>query len=107
MATALLRTADNLVITLLRDDLPPNYAPPPGHVLVAESALPPGWQFAPPSAEQLAANESTTESEVLRAGLDTLQQIIDSNGTLTGAQLSNAVRFLARGVKRIVKDHYL
>lgn len=48
------------------------------------------------------ANEAATRAQV-KAHLSDLATISGSSGTLTGAQLSNAVRVLARGQRRLIR----
>jgi hypothetical protein len=48
------------------------------------------------------ANDLTMRAEVDQA-LDGLRQIANSSGTLTAAQLSNAVRLLARVLIRVIR----
>lgn len=42
---AIVRIADGRVVTFVRADLPPGFAPPEGCRLVRESDLPAGWQM--------------------------------------------------------------
>lgn len=53
-------------------------------------------------AEQAEAN-ALVVSDQLRSHIANLNSIIGSSGTLTTAQLSNAVRVLAQGQKRLIK----
>jgi hypothetical protein len=56
----------------------------------------------PAPVDPTVANLATIESGVTQHLAD-LATIANSSGTLTGAQLSNAVRVLARGQRRIVR----
>jgi hypothetical protein len=65
------------------------------------------WTVRPKTAGELAAqtadaNRATIEAAVTQH-LSDLAAIANSSGTLTGAQLSNAVRVLARGQRRILR----
>ena len=65
------------------------------------------WTVRPKTVDELAAqtaeaNRATIEAAVT-AHLSDLAAIANSSGTLTGAQLSNAVRVLARGQRRILR----
>jgi hypothetical protein len=65
------------------------------------------WTSRPWTADELAArtrdaNDLTMRAEVDQA-LDGLRQIANSSGTLTAAQLSNAVRLLARVLIRVIR----
>jgi hypothetical protein len=60
------------------------------------------WTADELAARTAAANETTIRAEVDQA-LDGLRQIANSSGTLTAAQLSNAVRLLARVLIRMIR----
>jgi hypothetical protein len=60
------------------------------------------WTVDELAARTAAANETTIRAEVDQA-LDGLRQIANSSGTLTAAQLSNAVRLLARVLIRMIR----
>lgn len=53
-------------------------------------------------AETRQANDATIRSQV-ETHMSDLAAITGSSGTLTGAQLSNAVRVLARGQRRLIR----
>jgi hypothetical protein len=65
------------------------------------------WTSRPWTAEELAARTAEANATLMRAdvdqALDGLRAIINSSGTLTGAQLSNAVRLLARVLLRLCR----
>lgn len=46
MSLAILNAAGK-VITFVRDDLPPTWAPPEGCIAIPSDQLPEGWQYAP------------------------------------------------------------
>lgn len=48
---AVVRQSDNLVITVVREDLPVAWCAPEGCVAVPVSQLPDGWQYAPQVAD--------------------------------------------------------
>jgi hypothetical protein len=60
------------------------------------------WTVDELAARTAAANDSTMRADVDQA-LDGLRAIINSSGTLTAAQLSNAVRLLARVLLRLCR----
>jgi hypothetical protein len=59
------------------------------------------------TADELAARAAAVNAATMRAevdqALDGLRQIANSSGTLTGTQLSNAVRLLARVMIRVIR----
>jgi hypothetical protein len=59
------------------------------------------------TADELAARAAAVNAATMRAevdqALDGLRQIANSSGTLTAAQLSNAVRLLARVLIRVIR----
>jgi hypothetical protein len=65
------------------------------------------WTARAWTAEELAARTAATNDTAMRAevdqALDGLRAIINSSGTLTAAQLSNAVRLLARVLLRLCR----
>lgn len=57
-----MRESDGLVVTFVRDDVPPGFVPPEGCRIVPEVDLPPGWQRAPdPTPEPITTQIGYTE----------------------------------------------
>jgi hypothetical protein len=124
--------ADNFAVLLAKDDpsapagMPTNWPvriQPIGRAESLPSQFPPPWRFATGAqVEQWKANhaaeieawnlareaESTAPKRdrdaLIKQAKADLTAIIDTSGTLTGAQLSNAVRSMARTLRALLED---